>query len=56
VGLHELDVLLEIDGKKLDDPVDLTKALIDKRPGDKVTLKYWARGETKTASIVLAEL
>jgi serine protease Do len=55
-GLHELDVLLEIDGKKLDDPVDLTKALIDKRPGDKVALKYWARGQTKTANIVLAEL
>jgi len=56
LGLQSLDVLLEVDGKQLDDPVDLTKALIDKRPGDKVQLKYWARGTVKSANIVLAEL
>lgn len=56
LGIQALDVLIEVDGKSLDDPIDLTKALIDKRPGDKVKLKYWSRGETKSADVVLAEL
>lgn len=56
MGLQQLDVLMEVDGRKLNEPADLTKALIDKRPGDKVQLKYWARGEVKTANIVLTEL
>ena len=56
MGLQQLDVLMEVDGTKLNEPTDLTKALIDKRPGDKVQLKYWARGEVKTANIVLTEL
>ncbi|HRK20662.1 MAG TPA: trypsin-like peptidase domain-containing protein [Fimbriimonadaceae bacterium] len=55
-GLQQLDVLVEIDGKRLREPIDLTKALIDKRPGDKVQLKYWARGSVKTANIVLSDL
>lgn len=55
-GLQQLDVLIEVDGKRLREPIDLTKALIDKRPGDKVQLKYWARGATKTANIVLSDL
>lgn len=55
-GLQQLDVLLEVDGKRLREPIDLTKALIDKRPGDKVQLKYWARGSVKTANIVLSDL
>jgi serine protease Do len=54
-GLGQLDVLLEVDGRALEEPVDLTKALIDKRPGDKVQLKYWTRGAVKTANIVLGE-
>jgi len=55
-GLQQLDVLTEVDGKRLREPIDLTKALIDKRPGDKVQLKYWARGTIKTANIVLSDL
>ena len=55
-GLQRLDVLMEIDGKRLEEPVDLTKALIDKRPGDKVLIKYWTHGSTKSASITLTEL
>lgn len=56
IGLQQLDVLLEIDGTKLVEPVDLTKALIDKRPGDQIQLKYWARGSVKTAKITLTDL
>lgn len=55
-GLQQLDVLLEVDGKRLAEPIDLTKALIDKRPGDKIQLKYWARGAVKTANITLSDL
>ncbi len=55
-GLQQLDVLIEVDGKRLMEPVDLTKALIDKRPGDKIQLKYWARGAVKTANITLSDL
>lgn len=55
-GVQQLDVLLEVDGRRLEEPVDLTKALIDKRPGDKVQLKFWSRGAVKTANIELTEL
>jgi len=55
-GIQQLDVLLEVDGKRMEEPVDLTKALIDKRPGDKVQLKFWSRGAVKTTNIELTEL
>jgi serine protease Do len=55
-GLQQLDVLLAVDGKKLEEPIDLTKALIDKRPGERVKIQFWSKGQTKTAEVALSEL
>jgi S1-C subfamily serine protease len=54
-GIDRFSVILEIDGKKITDTVALNQALIDRVPGEKVRVKYWNHGETKTADIVLAE-
>jgi serine protease Do len=55
-GLREWDVLLEIDGKQISDPLTLNQVLTPKRPGDNVTVKFWQRGETKTARVELQEI
>jgi S1-C subfamily serine protease len=54
-GLQDLDVVVEVDGKKMEEYVDLAKALLDKRAGDTVKLRYWSRGAFKTVSLVLQE-
>lgn len=55
-GLKPLDVLLNIDGTSLDEPTDLTMALADKRPGDKVSVQLWSAGKKKTVTLVLADI
>lgn len=54
-GISELDVLIEVEGKKLEDPFDYVKAIVDKRPGDKLRILYWSKGQTKSATLVLEE-
>lgn len=55
-GIHALDVLLAIDNQPVGGMFDLNKVLLNKKPGDKVTVKYWTKGETKTAQIALQDL
>ncbi|HVL38884.1 MAG TPA: trypsin-like peptidase domain-containing protein [Fimbriimonadaceae bacterium] len=55
-GLRELDVLLEVNGVKMTEPVRLITALNDKRPGDRVNVTVWSRGNTKKVDIVLQDL
>jgi serine protease Do len=55
LGLQQIDILLKIDGQPLNLPIDLTKALMNKRPGDKVRLTYWSKGQTKTVEVELKE-
>jgi len=55
-GIEQFDVILEIDGTPLDEPVALVRMLADKLPGDKVRVKYWHAGETKTVTLVLEDL
>lgn len=54
-GLKEYDVIVKIENSTLNLPIDLTKALIDKRPGDKVRVTYWSKGQTKTVDVTLQE-
>lgn len=54
-GIQPGDVLFELDGKKLVDPIDYVKSLFEKRIGDQVSLKYWSRGSVKTVNITLAD-
>jgi len=55
LGLKEVDIVQKVDSVVLNLPVDLTKALMDKRPGDKVRLTYWSKGQTKTVEVSLKE-
>ncbi len=39
-GLKEGDIITKLDDKKIEDPDDLTKAIREHKPGDKVTITY----------------
>lgn len=52
-GVREYDVILEIEGRRLYSNVDLHRATMEKRPGDKVEIKLWSRGQTKTINVQL---
>lgn len=55
VGIGELDVLLELDGAKMLEPFDYIKAVIDKRPGDKMRVKFWSKGRERTVNLTLTD-
>lgn len=52
-GIVENDIILEIDGTKLDGDKNLTLLIREKNVGDKVTLKVLHRGEEKTVTVTL---
>ncbi len=54
-GIMENDIILEINGKKVDDKNQLGDAIATFNIGDIVTLKIWHKGETKDVSVVLQE-
>lgn len=55
LGVKDLDIITQINNQVLNLPIDLTKALIDKRPGDKVRLTYWSKGQKRTVEASLQE-
>jgi serine protease Do len=55
-GLAAWDVLMSVDGQATDDTLTLNQVLADKKPGDRVTLKFWSHGNVKNADVVLQEL
>ncbi|MCU0705019.1 MAG: M6 family metalloprotease domain-containing protein [Fimbriiglobus sp.] len=52
-GIKEKDVLLQIDGKKIDAANSLTELLAGKRPGDVVTVKFARDGKEQEAKATL---
>lgn len=54
-GVVEGDIILEFDGKKLDEETSLAKLIRDKKVGDSVSLKIWHNGEEKTVTVTLEE-
>lgn len=56
LGIQRFDVLLAIDGKKIVEATDFQKQMIDRKPGDQISLKYWSRGTTKTIQVTLEDL
>ncbi|MFA7319710.1 MAG: trypsin-like peptidase domain-containing protein [Parcubacteria group bacterium] len=56
-GLVENDIILEINGTKLDDTngQGLTGLIAQYKAGDNVTLKIWHKGSTKDVSVTLEE-
>ena len=55
-GLVENDIVLEIDGKKLDEDVSLARIIAGKNVGDTVKLKVLHKGEEKSIEIKLEML
>jgi serine protease Do len=54
-GLVENDVILEINGKKIDEEYPLAKMIGSFKPDEEITLKVWHKGEEKTIKVKLAE-
>ncbi|MFI5385564.1 MAG: S1C family serine protease [Fimbriimonadales bacterium] len=55
-GLKTWDVLLAVDEVTTDTPLALNQVLNNKRPGEKVKVKFWTKGETKTVEVALSEV
>lgn len=55
VGLVENDIILEVDGEKVDINHPLGGLIGNRNVGDEVTLKVWHRGETKDIRVKLEE-
>ena len=51
----ENDIILEIDGAKIDTDTQLADAIAAKHVGDTVTLKVWHKGATRDVSVTLEE-
>lgn len=54
-GLVENDIILEVDGTKLDDSVSLPNLIAKKNVGDSVQMKIMHKGEEKTITVKLEE-
>jgi S1-C subfamily serine protease len=54
-GLRPGDVLLTLEGEKLDAPEDLLAALRNRSPGQSVTIEYRRGDDTTAAKVVLSE-
>ncbi len=54
-GLQENDIVLEIDGQKINQKNDLAKVIRNKSVGETIELKVWRKGEEKTVDVTLEE-
>jgi serine protease Do len=52
-GIQENDILLEVDGKQLNERYDLIAAIENKKPGDVVTIKVFHKGKEETLKVTL---
>jgi serine protease Do len=51
----ENDLILELNGEKIDENHSLARMLAQYAPGDEVELKVWRKGDEKTVKVKLAE-
>jgi serine protease Do len=54
-GLVENDIVLELDGVKIDDKNGLGDLISRYNVGDEISLKIWHKGDEKTVKAVLTE-
>ncbi|MCM3588161.1 trypsin-like peptidase domain-containing protein [Mesobacillus maritimus] len=55
-GLQEFDVIVEMDGEKIEDSVDLRKHLYnEKEAGDELKIKFYRNGKLQEATLLLVE-
>lgn len=55
-GIQPYDILIELDGTKVEDNISIAKILYQKKPGDSVRVRFWSKGNVKDSRIVLEEL
>ena len=54
-GIVENDIILEVNGTKVDSNNQLTNLVANFNVGDEITLKVWHKGETKDIKVTLEE-
>ncbi len=54
-GLKEDDIITKVDGKKIEDPDDLTKVIRNHKPGDKVAITYLRDKKEQTTTAELTK-
>jgi S1-C subfamily serine protease len=54
-GIQQGDVLISIGNQAIDDSLALNRVLVDRRPGDKVDVRFWSKGQTKSVQITLTD-
>ncbi len=55
-GIVEDDIILEVNGQRLDETHQLAKTIQNFKPGDTVSLKIYHQGEEKTVAVTLTEV
>jgi S1-C subfamily serine protease len=49
------DLIVELDGRRINSPDDVAAAIADNKPGDRVTVKYLRGGKPKSAVVTLGK-
>ncbi|MCR4304792.1 MAG: DegQ family serine endoprotease [Gallionella sp.] len=55
-GIEASDVILKFDGKPVNSSIDLPRLVAAIKPGTKVTVELWRKGESKQVTVVVAEM
>ena len=55
-GIKTGDIILGVEGKDIENSIELPRVIGESRPGTQVKLKIWRRGETKELSAALGEM
>lgn len=55
-GIKPFDVILAVDGKTVTSALDLNRMFNDRKPGERVSVKIWSRGQVRTVNVDLQEL
>ncbi len=54
-GIRDGDVILEVDGRNIEDSAALLRAIADKAPGSHAVLTVWRDGKTTSITVTLGE-
>ena len=55
-GIEVSDVILKFDGKQVDSATDLPRIVAATKPGSKVVMELWRKGELKNITVEVAEM
>ncbi|MGA8862335.1 MAG: DegQ family serine endoprotease [Gallionella sp.] len=55
-GIQASDVILEFDGKPVNDATDLPRMVATVKPGTRVPVKLWRKGKVSLVNVVVAEM